>query len=925
MWRFLFVLISFFSNVAYANDLPFDIHTPYVGGEVVRGGGDGYYYNDPYSAHVGKSQYCVDFNSANNSGFDVVATADGTVLATGPSSVYESVFDHDVVIEHKSGYRSLYMHLRSNSVTVGQKVHAGEVIGVEGAEGTQHSHLHFCIYDSSGESVKLSPMDGVHMEDDPESLQYGQQVGYVVTSRNSRPPLNNRTAESALAQRESSRLSDINPFSGHGVAVTVEDKLGQRNGDFRMWFDHGVEYSDSGIPNNAYVQHYAGGEKEGAIIVHPDTHLPVHIYGNAWTVWSGGDTSEFSVVDNCGVAWFSTGYGPESQFGLPITSVYYVDDSDRWRQDFQAGYTSWNPDTQTMYLNCYDYSTPGWSELFGWDKWYAPGVTLAYERNGGKEIVGYAADDSGGYLLHPWNYVYIQNFTGGAFGSDVAIIANTSGTGPQISTEAAVVRDGFWQYYVQHNGSVEFGSPLGDEMDTNTLQGKLFGYDPFCDKDTNGSVSESERWNCINDFCGSGYSSMQRFANVTLCYNGSADQVSCDPGGDNCHCPGTGSCSEASGGGGSDPEWNHDTPSPKVHRRYKPFTGDFNGDGYTDVGVYEPAYGYWYIALSTGTAFAPSGANNGRWLSGWGTERRSAWQYEPIVGDFNGDGIDDVGLHEKYYGYWYIALSTGSAFVPTGPNNGRWLEGFGAETDYENRLWRYQAIVGDFNGDGMDDVGVYEAKYGYWYAAMSRGSYFDRVGAYSNQRWLENWAVGNESDELWRYRPIVGDFNGDGMDDVIAYEPEYGYWYVAVSELGAYFRPTEGHSSRWLENWAIAVKQFQYHPIVGDFNGDNVQDIGVYEEQYGFWYAAMNRDTYFEPVGAYANKRWLEEWGTARREQYQYVPLTGDFNGDGQDDIIAYEPDYGYWYVAVSEDGGWFRPAGANNGRWLYNWATNDE
>jgi len=51
-----------------------------------------------------------------------------------------------IVIDHGNGYTSLYAHLSSINVTVGQTVTAGQKIGGEGGTGNVTTyHLHFEI------------------------------------------------------------------------------------------------------------------------------------------------------------------------------------------------------------------------------------------------------------------------------------------------------------------------------------------------------------------------------------------------------------------------------------------------------------------------------------------------------------------------------------------------------------------------------------------------------------------------------------------------------------------------------------------------------------------------------------------------------------------------------------------------------------
>jgi len=74
-------------------------------------------------------------------GGNILAAEAGTV----ETATYQSGgFGNYVVIKHSSGYRTLYGHLSSYSVTPGQKVSKGQKIGVMGSTGNSSgTHLHF--------------------------------------------------------------------------------------------------------------------------------------------------------------------------------------------------------------------------------------------------------------------------------------------------------------------------------------------------------------------------------------------------------------------------------------------------------------------------------------------------------------------------------------------------------------------------------------------------------------------------------------------------------------------------------------------------------------------------------------------------------------------------------------------------------------
>lgn len=80
---------------------------------------------------------------ANAIGTPIRAVADGTVIDSGPAQGYGNW----IRIRHNDGSVSLYGHMSTLGVTVGQHVTAGQQIAGMGSEGfSTGSHLHFQIH-----------------------------------------------------------------------------------------------------------------------------------------------------------------------------------------------------------------------------------------------------------------------------------------------------------------------------------------------------------------------------------------------------------------------------------------------------------------------------------------------------------------------------------------------------------------------------------------------------------------------------------------------------------------------------------------------------------------------------------------------------------------------------------------------------------
>lgn len=216
-------------------------------------------------------------------------------------------------------------------------------------------------------------------------------------------------------------------------------------------------------------------------------------------------------------------------------------------------------------------------------------------------------------------------------------------------------------------------------------------------------------------------------------------------------------------------------------------TGDFNGDGATDL--------FWYNRLDGSTsAWLINGSGIAGSTSYGAVPPSTAWI--PIgFGDFNGDSRTDL--------LWYNTT--------TGAISGWLLDGFSLlqATDYGSVAFNsgWQPVgVGDFNADGRSDLIWYHAVSGDISAWLINGAVVEHVTAYG--------AVAPDSG--WR-PAAVGEFNGDGRSDL--------FWYHALSGATSSWLISGGQVLQYT-SYGSNAPQLGWVPVgLDDFNGDGRSDL----------------------------------------------------------------------------------------------------
>jgi len=180
-----------------------------------------------------------------------------------------------------------------------------------------------------------------------------------------------------------------------------------------------------------------------------------------------------------------------------------------------------------------------------------------------------------------------------------------------------------------------------------------------------------------------------------------------------------------------------------------PVMGDVDADGKADPGIWRATQGVWIIPKST--------ANYSAFLfTQWGQMGDV-----PVMADFDGDGKADLGFYRD--GLWGVLKST-TGYSTASPLFVSW-GGAGL-----------QPIVEDFDGDGKADIGYMVPPGGGQSAAYAIVKSSLNYGFGPGQPLFISAGFPSLGDT-----PVVGDYDGDGKADAGIWRESQGVWIIAKS------------------------------------------------------------------------------------------------------------------------------------------------
>ena len=202
----------------------------------------------------------------------------------------------------------------------------------------------------------------------------------------------------------------------------------------------------------------------------------------------------------------------------------------------------------------------------------------------------------------------------------------------------------------------------------------------------------------------------------------------------------------------------------------QPIVGDWNGDGTDKPGVFRPSTGQFFL-LVKGTAITVNFGQAGDLA---------------VVGDWDGNGIDTPGVFNPATGGWQLT----NGFKNQNLNNTSPPVNFTFTLGQNGDI----PVVGDWDGNGIDGVGVFRTGNANWILSNGFQGTID----------ITPFIFGSLGS-----KPIAGDWNGDGFDSVGVFDQNTGQM-LLTNGLSAF---------KAFADFTFSFGQNGDIPLAGDWDG----------------------------------------------------------------------------------------------------------
>ncbi len=234
-------------------------------------------------------------------------------------------------------------------------------------------------------------------------------------------------------------------------------------------------------------------------------------------------------------------------------------------------------------------------------------------------------------------------------------------------------------------------------------------------------------------------------------------------------------------------------------------SGDYDGDGTSDIAVFRPGSGLWAVRSLTRLYFGGSSDH-------------------PVPGDYNGDGTTGTAIFRPDAGLWAV--------------RGLTRVYFGSSSD--------TSVPRDYNGDGTIEAAVFRSASGLWAVRGLTRLYFGGSGDipvpgyYSGSS--ASPAVFRPTSGFWAVRGLTRLYFGAWGDTPVPGAYGGGDWRPAVFRSGSGLWAVRGETRFYFGGGSDSA-------VVGGYSGGGIDRSGIFRPAAGLWAIRGLTRIYFGAAG----------------------------------------------------------------------------
>lgn len=274
---------------------------------------------------------------------------------------------------------------------------------------------------------------------------------------------------------------------------------------------------------------------------------------------------------------------------------------------------------------------------------------------------------------------------------------------------------------------------------------------------------------------------------------------------------------------------------------------DIDGDGISDIIVWRPSNGYWYILTSS---------------SNFNFDQHLTYQHGlpgdvPLIGNFDGDNQADMAVWRPSDGVWYLRNSSTQ---------------FSEVIAIQWGLHGDIPLVGDFDGDGVSDLTVYRPQTGMFYSLLSSNGYNRNNALHGDASSFKEISLGGIGHD-----PVIADFTGNGIDEYASIWQLVRFWSVKNANNELLFSLP----------WGIPGDT----PLACDRDGDSRADrfvVRTSPDNHQDWFGVMA-----------TGEVELNRFGS----RGDIPGCKHNIDSDGKPELMLFRPPTGEWIIKESSNG----------------------